>query len=114
MATIIHVRLRATDGDIVAWYEQQTDKSNYIRGLVREDMERAAGGGDSVGEAVARAMDALPEIVRSAAAAAVREALSSCQLAPVVSEETTGEDPELAARLDEQLGDFFGEEVEEK
>ena len=109
MATIIHVRLRESDGDITAWYERQADKSRYIRGLVREDMEQARGGGNSVGETVARAMDALPEIVRSAATAAVREALSSCQLAPI-PDRATGEDPELAARLDEQLGDFFSDE----
>ena len=111
---IIHVRWRESDSDVAAWYEQQTDKSRYVRDLIRADMMRVQDG-DSVSELIARALDALPEIVRSAAAAAVREALSSCQLAAPISEETTGEDPELAARLDEQLGDFFGDcELEEK
>jgi len=39
----------------------------------------------------------------------VREALAGYQLAPAQERESGAENPELAARLDAQLDDLFGE-----
>jgi hypothetical protein len=54
---------------------------------------------------VARELARLPDVV----AAVVREALAAYRLSPMEEREPGAEDPELAARLDEQLDDLFGE-----
>jgi len=113
---IIHVRLRpGVDDGIAAWYEQQGDKSNCVRQVILSQIEREQGDGnadaaalaDVVGAAVQAAMGDLQTMVK----AAVREALSSYQLTLAASQaQGSAEDPELAARLDAGLDEFFGEE----
>ena len=108
---IIHVRLRPeVDGDISAWYEAQTDKSDCVRQVLRSYIEHGNGNenaalSDIVGAAVQRAMGDLQGMVK----AAVREALSSYRLTLAASQaQVSAEDPELAARLDAGLDEFFG------
>ena len=105
---IIHVRLRPeVDGDISAWYEAQTDKSDCVRKAIRSYIERD-GTSDAAAlfEMVQVALGDLQGMVR----AAVREALSSYQLTAAPQAQGSAEDPELAARLDAGLDQFFGEE----
>lgn len=107
---IVHVRLKeGRDDDVITWYEAQADKSASLRELVREHLRLHNG---DTQEAVVKAVVAgelarLPDVV----AAAVRDALAGYRLADVGEHypEPGAEDPELAARLDAQLGDFFGE-----
>ena len=111
---IIHVRLRpGVDDGIAAWYEQQGDKSNCVRKAIRSYIEHGDGNADAValadivGMAVQTALGDLQAMVK----AAVREALSSYQLTLAASQaQGSAEDPELAARLDAGLDEFFGEE----
>ena len=111
---IIHVRLRPeVDGDISAWYEAQTDKSDCVRQVLRSYIEQGDGSAgtvalaDIVGAAVQTALGDLQAMVK----AAVREALSSYQLTMAASQaQGSAEDPELAARLDAGLDEFFGED----
>jgi hypothetical protein len=103
----IHVRLRENlDDDIFAWYESQGDKSGAVREAIR--LARRLQNGESqeaiVKEAVSRELARLPEVI----ATAVREALASYRLTPFEPVREPGtEDPELAARLNEQLDTFF-------
>lgn len=103
----IHVRLRdGTDDDIKTWYDSQGDKSSAVREAIRAFIRLQNGESQEaiVREAVAQATAHLPVIV----AEAVRDALAAYQLSPVGDRHVSnGEDPELAARLDAQLGDFF-------
>lgn len=103
----IHVRLRdGRDDDIAAWYVAQDDKSEAVRAVIRSAIRLENGDAQEklVREAVARELSCLPDIV----AGAVREALAAHRLVPAASESAPdGEDPELAARLDAQLDDFF-------
>jgi len=105
----IHIRLRdGIDDDVTAWYEAQADKSEAVREAIRAAMRLQNGDTQEavVKEVVARELARLPDVV----ACAVREALSSYRLAPAEADREPGaEDPELAARLDSQLEDFFGE-----
>lgn len=107
---IMHVRLReGRDDDLITWYEAQEDKSDAVRSAIRAHIRLHNG---DTQEAIVKAVVAgelarLPDVV----AQAVRESLSGYRLADVGDhyQEPEGEDPELAARLDEQLTDFFGE-----
>ena len=103
----IHVKLReGREDDIAAWYEAQGDKSQAVRDAIRAYMGLQNGATQEavVKEAVARELARLPDVVASA----VREALSSYRLAPAEMEREPGaEDPELAARLDAQIDEFF-------
>lgn len=105
----IHVRLReGKDDDIAAWYNAQDDRSEAVRAAIRAAMRLENGDSQEavVKEVVARELGRLPEIV----AAAVREALAAYRLQPSTQVREPGaEDPELAARLDAQLDDFFEE-----
>jgi len=106
---IIHVRLRpGHDDDIAEWYEPQADKAAAVRDAIRAYMRSQNGEGQDavVRAAVIQAMSELPNLVTGA----VRDALASYQFAPRQAERAPGdEDPELAARLDAQLDDFFGD-----
>lgn len=103
----IHIRLReGTDDDVMAWYEAQGDKSQAVREAIR--MVIRLQNGDSqealVKDTVAHELARLPEII----ATVVRDALAAYRLAPAESALAPGqEDPELAARLNEQLDVFF-------
>lgn len=105
---IIHVRLRDRgDEDITTWYEAQEDKSAAVREAIRAYIRLQNGQGQEIAirEAVALAIAHLPGIV----AEAVRDALAAYRLSPAQGVQPSGEeDPELAARLDAQLDDFFG------
>ena len=106
----IHVRLRdERDDDIAEWYGAQEDKSGAVRKAIRAAIRLQNGDTQEavVREAVTRELSRLPDVV----AAAVREALEGYNLTPATNMEPApdGEDPDLAARLDEQLDDFFGE-----
>jgi len=105
----IHIRLRdGIDDDVAAWYEAQADKSEAVREAIRAAMRLQNGDTQEavVKEAVARELARLPDVV----ACAVREALSSYRFSSAEADREPGaEDPELAARLDSQLEDFFGE-----
>ncbi len=105
----IHVKLRqGRDEDIIAWYEAQTDKSEAVRKAIRAYLRLQNGDTQEavIGKAVSKALAGLPDLV----AAAVRNALTDYQLAPAPERESElgEEDPELAARLDAQLDEFFG------
>ncbi len=102
----IHVRLReGRDDDIAAWYEGQEDKSEAVRAALRTAMRLADVAEEAlIRETVARELARLPDVV----AAVVRETLAAYRLAPAGEPELGTEDPELAARLDAQLDDFFG------
>jgi hypothetical protein len=104
----IHVRLRpGQDDDIASWYETQPDKSQLVRQAIRfyiksqnvDNLENI------VQQVVAQELTQLPTLV----SAAVREALEDFQLTPIGTgrHPLTDEDPEQAARLDEQLSAFF-------
>jgi len=106
---IIHVRLKAgIDDDIKAWYEAQGSKTQAVKEAIRAATRLQNG---DTQEAVVKAVVAselarLPDVV----AGAVREALAAYRLPPTeVEREPGGEDPELAARLDAQLDEFFGD-----
>jgi len=115
----IHVRLRVgRDDDIAEWYQAQENKSGAVRKAIRVALRLQNGDTQEVivREAVARELSRLPDVV----AAAVRTALEEYNLTPCTpnvqggvlatsTEPMSAEDPKLAARLDEQLGDFFGE-----
>jgi hypothetical protein len=109
LTAFIHVRLReGRDDDVATWYEAQDDRSEAVREAIRVYMRLQSDNTQEavIKEAVARELARLPDVV----ACAVREALASYRLAPVeLSREPGAEDPELAARLDAQLDDFFGE-----
>ena len=105
---MIRVRLReGKDDDIVAWYEHQEDRSEAVGRSIRAYMGLHNGDTQEavVKETVVRELARLPDVV----AVAVREALAGYQLAPAQAREPGAEDPELAARLDAQLDDLFGE-----
>jgi hypothetical protein len=105
---ILHVRLRdGIDDDIAAWYEAQADKTQAVKDMLRVAMRLQNGDSQEavVKSVVAHELARLPEVV----AGAVRDALASYRLAPAV-ESVPGpgqEDPELAARLNDQLDAFF-------
>lgn len=106
----IHVRLRdGRDDDIAEWYKAQENKSGTIRKAIRAAMRLQNGDTQEaiVREAVTRELSRLPDIV----AAAVRAALEECNLTLAIGTDSISdeEDPGLAARLDEQLDNFFGE-----
>jgi hypothetical protein len=109
---IIHIRLReGIDGDIEAWYEAQADKTQAVKDAIRMAMRLQNGDSQEVviKAAVAQELARLPGVV----AAAVSEALAAYRLAPAeVAREPGQEDPELAARLNEQLDVFFSGDVE--
>ena len=95
------------DDDIAAWHRAQDDKSAAVRDAIRAAMRLQNGDTQEaiVKEAVALELARLPDVVASA----VREALAAYRLAPAEADREPGaEDPELAARLDAQLDDFFG------
>ena len=103
----IHVRLREEqEADIITWYEAQEDKSGAVREAIRAYMRLHNG---DTQEAVVKAVVAgelarLPDVV----AAAVREALAGYRFSDAVPEAGPGdEDPELAARLDAGLDEWF-------
>ncbi|RLC73211.1 MAG: hypothetical protein DRJ03_23390 [Chloroflexi bacterium] len=105
---IIHVRVReGVDDDIAAWYGTQVEKSDAVRQAIRAHMQLQHT--DTleamVRQVVACELARLPDVV----AVAVREALAGYQLTPAQERESGPEDPELAARLDAQLDDLFGE-----
>ena len=105
--TIIHVRLRdGIDDDIAGWYEGQEDKSGAVRKALRAyiGLHNGSTQENVVREAVGRELSRLPDIV----AAAVREALEGYRLTAARPVEPGAEDPTLAARLDDQLDEFFG------
>jgi len=95
------------DRDVLDALGAATNRSAMLRESVRvymrlqnEDQEAV------IKETVARELARLPDVV----ACAVREALSSYRFAPAEADREPGaEDPELAARLDAQLEDFFSE-----
>lgn len=106
----VHVRLReGKDDDIRAWYQALDDKSEAVRDALRvyvrmESLDPQQAG---IQEVIAQEFARLPDVI----SAAVHEALSAHQL--TISDSGTGpigEDPALAARLDEQLDDFFRSE----
>jgi hypothetical protein len=107
---IIHVRLReGKEDDIAAWYEAQEDKSAAVRKALRTYLGLHNGETQEavVREAVNRELARLPDVV----AGAVREALENVARPYEMADEPTApgaEDPEMAARLDAQLDDFFG------
>ena len=106
---IIHIRLReGIDSDIEAWYEAQGDKTQAVKDAIRMAMRLQNGDSQEavVKAAVAQELARLPEVI----AGAVREALSSYRLLGGPAEpirEPGQEDPELAARLNDQLDVFF-------
>jgi Arc/MetJ-type ribon-helix-helix transcriptional regulator len=103
----IHVRLRkGKDDDIATWYEGQGDRSEAVREALRAYMRLHNGDTQeaAVRDVMVRELARLPEVVGSA----VREALTGYQLSPTEEREIGAENPELAARLDEQLDDLFG------
>lgn len=114
----LNARIRPDrDDDIARWYEAQEDKSEAIREVIREHIERQAKGKQPqaellellpglVARAVARGLERLPQMMRRA----VSEALANYELeARVGGEKGAGGDvdAELAARLDEQFDQFF-------
>jgi len=107
---IIHVRLRDSDADIETWYTAQTDKSKAVRDAIRAYVRLQNGASqeavikDAVIAAMGGELARLPNLV----AGAVRDALANYQLRPAQEQAAPGdEDPELAARLDAQLDEFF-------
>jgi len=106
---VLHLRLReGRDDDIATWYEAQPDKSEAVRMAIRAYLRLQNGDTQEavVGQAVSRALAGLPTVVSKA----VRDALTDYQLAPArVSARDGDEDPELAARLDAQLDEFFSD-----
>jgi hypothetical protein len=103
---VIHVRLKeGRDDDLIAWYGAQSDKSRAVRAAIRTAMRLQDGATQetSVEELVVAELARLPDVV----AAAVGEALRSHSLASTVLARSGEEDPELAARFDEQLTHFF-------
>ncbi len=106
---IIHVRLKdGIDDDIKDWYESQGSKTQAVKEAIRAAMRLQNGDTQEavVKAAVAGELARLPDVV----AAAVREALAGYRLPPAeVEREPGAEDPELAARLDAQLDEFFGD-----
>ena len=102
----LHIRLReGRDDDIAAWYSAQDDKSEAVRKAIRAYIRSQNGESQeaAVRDAVTMALASLPVVVASA----VREALANYQLAPTPEREPGQENPELAARLDAKLDDFF-------
>ena len=100
------------DRDLLDWLDEQPNKSGSLRDAVRAYRPPAGGAGPApaTGQAAIAALRdelaRLPDVV----AEAVRETLAAYRLAPTPpSREPSAEDPELAARLDNQLTAFFGE-----
>jgi len=89
------------------WYDGLGDKSQAVRDALRAGIRVQNGATQEaiVKAAVARELARLPDIV----AAAVREALAAYRFGSAQEPEPGAEDPELAARLDEQLGAFFND-----
>lgn len=95
------------DADILAWLEDQASKSAALRAAARAYIRLSNGEGQ---EATARsAVETVLPALRETVMAAVREVLENYRI-PVVAECNGEENPELAARLDAQLEEFFGEE----
>jgi len=106
----INVRLRdGRDADIETWYIAQKDRSEAVREAIRAYVRLQNGESqrvvirDAVITAMGGELARLPDLV----AGAVRDALAGYQLKLAQEQTTPGdEDPELAARLDAQLGDW--------
>ena len=122
----INVRLRdGRDADIETWYIAQDDRSEAVRQAIRAYIQSQSNKSqeviikdavttaissqetivkDAVVMAMSDGFDRLPDLV----AGAVRDALAGYQLKLAQEQTTPGEeDPELAARLDAQLDEFF-------
>ncbi len=102
----IHLRLReGKDDDIADWYKSQIDRSEAVRIAIRTYMRLQVDGTQEsvIKEAVAQGLAQLPDVV----ATAVQSALSQYRLAPATPAAPGEEDPELAARLNEQIDSFF-------
>jgi len=111
--TFIHVRLRdGKDDDIAAWYEAQEDKSAAVRKAIRTYLRLHNGETQEavVREAVNRELARLPDVVAGAVRDALENVARPYEVATWDDEPTApgAEDPEMAARLDAQLDDFFG------
>ncbi len=87
------------------WYQAQPDKSESVRAAILAYMRLQNGTTQEavIKNVVARELVRLPDIV----AAAVRDVLEAYSLAPAALDSTDGENPELAARLDAGLDNFF-------
>jgi hypothetical protein len=94
------------DADILAWLDSQPNQSAAMRAAVRAYIRLNNGVGRE--ETVREAVEAVLPDLRETVMAAVREALANYRI-PVASEYAGEEDPELAAILDAQLGEFFEE-----
>jgi hypothetical protein len=126
----VQARLRPGKDDAIAeWLKAQENKSAAIRRALRGHIRRQSGEQEEtvalVAEAVVRRMvrampEALEAAVRAAVAAkldnlqkvvdsAVREALDGREL-KVGTDQSSGEDPELAAQVDRQLSAFFNDQ----
>ena len=96
------------DVDLLDWLARQANKSAALREAIRAAMRLQNGDSQEavVRAAVAGELARLPDVVASA----VREALAGYRLPSAeVEREPGAEDPELAARLDAQLDEFFGD-----
>ena len=93
------------DADILAWLDNQPNQSAAMRAAVRAYIRLNNGAGRE--ETVREAVEAVLPDLRETVMAAVREALANYRIP--VAEYAGEEDPELAAILDAQLGEFFEE-----
>lgn len=95
------------DADLLAWLDGQANQSAAIRAALRAYIRLNNGEGREA--TVREAVEAVLPDLRETVAAAVREVLANYRI-PVAAEYNGDEDPELAARLDAQLEEFFREE----
>lgn len=95
------------DADLLTWLAAQANKSAALRGAIRAYMRSQNGESQEaiIRDAVQRAMGGLPDLVTGA----VKDALGYQFTRGQMERTPGGEDPELAARLDAQLDDFFGD-----
>lgn len=103
---VIFVVDEERDADVLAWLDSQPNRSAAIRAAVRAYIRLTNGEGREA--TVREAVEAVLPDLRETVAAAVREVLANYRL-PIATECSGEEDPELAARLDAQLEEFFSE-----
>ncbi len=94
------------DADLLVWLEKQANQSAAVRAAMRAYIRLNNGEGREA--TVREAVEAVLPDLRETVAAAVREVLANYRIP--AAEYNGEEDPELAARLDAQLKEFFGEE----
>jgi hypothetical protein len=93
---VICFKLREQDSDIVAWLEQQPNKSEAIRECMRRGIAAAA----ASPPAATRDDHLLRTVVREAVREALGDMAITVQPEQPGNGREAGEDPELAARLD--------------